>query len=130
MCDSLLCTLAVAVSVVVAVIVYRKNLRQLLKILFVGFVLFGAFVSTRHLFYRAARWLKCFLWRRRSREEECEPEGKTPSLVPSPFPPPVFHRFQYEIRRGKPSLPPPYFILKYCMAVGTSYKTPVCADLA
>ena len=23
------------------------------------------------------------------------------SLVPRPFPPPVFHRFQYEIRRGK-----------------------------
>ena len=75
-CDSLLCTFAVAVLVVSAVLVYRKNLRQLLKILFVGFLLFGAFVSTRHLFYRAARRLRCYLWERRSRKEEDESEGR------------------------------------------------------
>ena len=40
--------IAVVVSVVTALIVYPNNVRQLLKILFVGFLLFGAFVSSRH----------------------------------------------------------------------------------
>ena len=60
-CDSLFCTLVVVVPVVTALIVYRNNVRQLLKILFVGFLLFGAFVSSRHLFFRAARQLRNYL---------------------------------------------------------------------
>ena len=75
-CDSLFCTLVVVVPVVTALIVYRNNVRQLLKILFVGFLLFGAFVSSRHLFFRAARQLRNYLWRRQSQEEEEEAEGK------------------------------------------------------
>ena len=75
-CDSLFCTLVVVVPVVTALIVYRNNVRQLLKILFVGFLLFGAFVSSRHLFFRAARQLRNYLWRRHSQEEEEEDEGK------------------------------------------------------
>ena len=75
-CDSLFCTLVVVVPVVTALIVYRNNVRQLLKILFVGFLLFGAFVSSRHLFFRAARQFRNYLWRRHSQEEEEEAEGK------------------------------------------------------
>ena len=52
----------VVVPVVTALIVYRNNVRQLLKILFVGFLLFGAFVSSRDLFFRAARQLRNYLW--------------------------------------------------------------------
>ena len=40
--------IAVVVPVVTALIVYPNNVRQLLNILFVGFLLFGAFVSSRH----------------------------------------------------------------------------------
>ena len=72
MCDSLLCTIAVVVPVVTALIVYRNDVRQLLKILFVGFLLFGAFVSSRHLFFRAARQLRNYLWGRHPQEEEAE----------------------------------------------------------
>ena len=72
MCDSLLCTIAVVVPVVTALIVYRNDVRQLLKILFVGFLLLGAFVSSRHLFFRAARQLRNYLWRRHPQEEESE----------------------------------------------------------
>ena len=61
MCYSLFCTLVVVVPVVTALIVYRNNVRQLLKILFVGFLLFGAFVSSRHLFFRAARQLRNYI---------------------------------------------------------------------
>ena len=38
----------VVVPVVTAFIVHPNNVLQLLKILFVGFLLFGAFVSSRH----------------------------------------------------------------------------------
>ena len=72
MCDSLLCTIAVVVPVVTALIVYRNDVRQLLKILFVGFLLFGAFVSSRHLFFRAARQLRNYLWPRHLQKEESE----------------------------------------------------------
>ena len=66
----------VVVPVVTALIVYRNNVRHLLKILFVGFLLFGAFVSSRHLFFRAAHQLRNYLWRRHSQEEEEEDEDE------------------------------------------------------
>lgn len=75
-CDSLFCTLAVATPVCTAVVVYRNDLRQLLRILFIVLILFGAFVATRHTFFQLLRRVRVYLWNRRPPEKREEEEPR------------------------------------------------------
>ena len=72
-CESLFCTIAVITPVVVAIVVYRKDVRELLKILFFIFLVLGACLTFRHTFFRLIYRVRTFLRRRRPQvyEGEC-----------------------------------------------------------
>ena len=74
-CDSFLCTVAVAAPLVLSLAYYRNDLRQLLRILFLGVVLFGALLTIRHSLRRALLRLNGWLSRGKKEEEEGERVG-------------------------------------------------------
>ena len=71
-CDSLFCTVAVAAPVALSIAYYRNDLRQLLRVLFLLAVLFGAFLTVRHSLGRARQRLKRWLsgGKRHSKDED------------------------------------------------------------
>lgn len=71
-CDSFLCTAAVATPLVFSLAYYRNDLRQLLRIFFLGIVLFGALLTLRHSLRRALLRLNGWLSRGKKEEEEGE----------------------------------------------------------
>ena len=80
MCESLFCTVAVIAPVVLAVILYRKDVRELLKILFVIFLFLGACLTFRHTFFRLIYRVRTYLRRRRPQEYEGECTHRIPSF--------------------------------------------------
>ena len=74
-CDSLFCTMVVVIPVALSVAFYRNDLRQLLRMLFLVAVLFGAFLTLRHSLRRARLRLKRWLTSRKQETEE-ETDGK------------------------------------------------------
>jgi len=79
-CDSFLCTVAVAAPLVLSLAYYRNDLRQLLRILFLGVVLFGALLTIRHSLRRAL--LRLNGWLSRGKKEEEEGERVSSALCP------------------------------------------------
>ena len=71
-CDSLFCTVAVATPLVLSLAYYRNDLRTLLRLVFLGLVLFGALLTVRHSLRRALRRLTDWLASGKKEEEEEE----------------------------------------------------------
>ncbi len=74
-CDSLFCTLAVALPISLAVVFYRHDIKSLLRALFVVFLVFCLFLVSRHSFYRLAYRVKAALKNRSSRDARVEVQG-------------------------------------------------------
>ena len=71
-CESLFCTISVITPVVLAIVVYRKDLRELLRILFILILVLGTCLAFRHAFFRVIYRARAFLIRRRPQEYEGE----------------------------------------------------------
>ena len=77
-CDSLLVSVAVVAALTLSLVYYRHDLRQLLRMLFLVSILFGALLAFRHSLGRARRRLRKWWSRGKEDRETVVGEPKVP----------------------------------------------------